>query len=44
MEFSPYVIESRTGRQIPVTIEPAAPSDLEATHGTPRWQTDWDSY
>jgi hypothetical protein len=43
MEFSPYVIDARTGKAIPVTIEPAVRADLEATNRDPKWQTDWDS-
>ncbi len=43
MYFSPFVILSNTGSPIEVSVEPANKTDLEATHGVPKWQTDWTS-
>lgn len=43
MEFSPFVILTATGEELPVQIVPAQEGDLQVTRGTPAWQTDWTS-
>ena len=43
MYFFPFVIQADTGNVVSVTASLAGRSDLETTHGTPAWQTDWTS-
>lgn len=43
MFFSPFVVSAHTGEHISVQVLSAAPEDIAATGGEPKWQTDWDS-
>lgn len=41
--FNPFVIQSCDGTKVPAKIIPASDADITSTHGSPAWQTDWDS-
>lgn len=43
MYFNPFIIQSCDGAKVPAKIIPATDLDIAATHGSPAWQTDWDS-
>ena len=43
MIFVPFVIQADSGKRIKAVIIPAEQTDIDATHNSPRWQTDWSS-
>lgn len=43
MIFIPYIIRCADNTPIEVDIHLASADDIAATHGSPRWQTDWNT-